>query len=140
LPADYPRDQFVAYLQNKITLSNEKIAQLEAKAKEYDIDAVLADEKANAKLQQYIEQLKIANETAETAGRLNSRIPDAPFKDNWYHIALRRAIKEAIDKGYDRVYLPTGDTVADRYKYQRPVRAFKYQVRENGHYDFEFED
>lgn len=44
------------------------------------------------------------------------KVPDAPFKDTWYQMALRRAIKEAVDNGYDRVALPTGMKAADRLK------------------------
>ena len=42
-------------------------------------------------------------------------IPNAPYKEDWYQLALKRAIKEAIDGGYDRVALPTGQRVAERF-------------------------
>lgn len=44
------------------------------------------------------------------------KVPEGPFKDTWYQMALRRAIKEAVDNGYDRVALPTGMKAADRLK------------------------
>lgn len=42
-------------------------------------------------------------------------VPDAPFKDTWYQLALKRAIKHAADNGYDRVGLTTGKRQIERY-------------------------
>lgn len=42
-------------------------------------------------------------------------VPNAPFKDNWYQLGLKRAIKEASDTGMDRVYLTTGNRQTLRY-------------------------
>ena len=49
---------------------------------------------------------------------LDTGVPDAPYKEDWYQLALRRAVKEAIDGGYDRVALPTGKRVIDRFSDQ----------------------
>ena len=48
----------------------------------------------------------------------SSKVPNAPYKEDWYQLALRRAVKEAIDGGYDRVALPTGKRVIDRFSDQ----------------------
>jgi len=48
-------------------------------------------------------------------------VPDAPFKDNWYQLGLKRAVKEAADTGMDRVYLTTGARQADRYDLSKQV-------------------
>jgi len=42
-------------------------------------------------------------------------VPDAPFKDNWYQLALKRVLKYAADNGYERVGLTTGKQQAKRY-------------------------
>ncbi len=42
-------------------------------------------------------------------------VPDAPFKEDWYQLALKRALQEAVDKGYDRVGITTGKRQIDRY-------------------------
>ena len=34
-------------------------------------------------------------------------VPDAPMKDTWYQTALRKAVKDAIDQGSDRVGIST---------------------------------
>ena len=53
-------------------------------------------------------------------------VPNAPFKDNWYQLGLKRAIKEATDNGMDRVYLTTGKTQNDRYSLSKHVDEVIY--------------
>ena len=47
--------------------------------------------------------------------QLKQGVPDAPFKDNWHQLGLKRAIKEAADTGMKRLYLATGETQTQRY-------------------------
>jgi hypothetical protein len=61
-------------------------------------------------------------------------LPDAPFKDNWYQLGLKRAIKEAADTGKDRVYLTTGATQADRYDLSKQVKYVEIAPQSNGRY------
>ena len=42
-------------------------------------------------------------------------VPDAPFKEDWYKLALKRAIKEAVENGSDSISLTTGSRQAERY-------------------------
>ena len=72
--------------------------------------------------------------------RMEFGIPDAPFKKDWYHVAIRRAIKDAIDNGKDRVYLPTGEALADRYNYASAVDQIAYKVKSNGKYSVTLKD
>jgi hypothetical protein len=53
-------------------------------------------------------------------------VPDAPFKDTWYQLALKRAIKEAVDKGYDRIGLTTGAQQAARYDLSKQIKTLIY--------------
>ena len=50
-----------------------------------------------------------------------NQVPDAPFKETWYQLALKRALKEAVDKGYDRIGLTTGSQQAERYNLAKQV-------------------
>jgi hypothetical protein len=52
---------------------------------------------------------------ANASNKINRAVPNAPYKEDWYQLALRRAVKEAIDGGYDRVALPTGARVNERF-------------------------
>jgi len=57
-----------------------------------------------------------------------ARVPDAPFKDTWHQLALKRAIKEAVDKGYDRIGLTTGKQQAERYDLSKQVDYIDYKT------------
>lgn len=62
------------------------------------------------------------------------KVPDAPYKDDWYQLTLRRAIKEAIDGGYDRVALPTGSRVAERFDLSKQIDRIDYNKNDDGTY------
>jgi len=64
-------------------------------------------------------------------------IPDAPFKDDWYQLALKRAVKEAIDGGYDRVALPTGARVAERFDLSKQISEVHYSGSNLKAYDLD---
>jgi hypothetical protein len=57
---------------------------------------------------------------------LDTGVPDAPYKEDWYQLALRRAVKEAIDGGYDRVALPTGARVNERFSLTKHINEIHY--------------
>lgn len=48
----------------------------------------------------------------------NAGVPDAPMKDTWHQLALKRVLKYAADNGYDRVGLTTGKQQVERYSDQ----------------------
>lgn len=64
----------------------------------------------------------------------SSQVPDAPFKDTWYQLAFKRAIKEAVDKGYDRIGLTTGAQQAARYDLSKQVDNLLYSKNPDGTY------
>ena len=66
--------------------------------------------------------------------KVNDGIPDAPMKDTWYQMALKRALKLAADEGYDRLALTTGARQADRYDLSKQVESIKvnYINNQNG--------
>ena len=60
-----------------------------------------------------------------------SGVPDAPFKDNWYQLALKRAIQHAAENGYDRIGLTTGSRQAERFDLSKQVDKVVWN-KENG--------
>ena len=58
-------------------------------------------------------------------------VPDAPFKDTWYQLSLKRLLKYAADNGYERVGLTTGKQQADRYKLSNEVDEINVTGRTN---------
>jgi len=53
-------------------------------------------------------------------------VPDAPFKKSWHELALKRAIQEAVDKGYDKLAFTTGKTQAERYDLSKQIKTIVY--------------
>jgi hypothetical protein len=61
-------------------------------------------------------------------------VPDAPMKDTWYQLALKRALKYAADNGYERVGITTGARQAERYDLSKQVDELLYKRNEDGSY------
>ena len=61
-------------------------------------------------------------------------VPNAPYKSSWYQLALKRAIKEAIDGGHDRIALPTGEKLAERFDLSKQVESIYYKKNADGKY------
>jgi len=62
--------------------------------------------------------------TNQAINRLNETVggvPDAPFKDTWYQLALKRVLKHAADNGYERVGLTTGKQQAERFDLSKQI-------------------
>jgi hypothetical protein len=59
-------------------------------------------------------------------------VPDAPFKDTWYQLALKRAIQHAAENGYDRIGLTTGKQQAARFDLSKQIDAIKYNQMPDG--------
>ena len=53
--------------------------------------------------------------------KIGEGVPDAPFKDTWYQLALKRALKYAADNGYERVGLTTGKQQAERFDLSQQI-------------------
>ena len=76
------------------------------------------------------EEEALANARSFIAQPSQSAVPDAPFKDTWYQLALKRAIKHAADNGYDRVGLTTGKRQAERYDLSKQVNKIDVEAVE----------
>jgi hypothetical protein len=61
-------------------------------------------------------------------------VPDAPFKDTWYQLALKRAIQHAAENGYDRIGLTTGSQQAARFDLSKQVDNLLYTKNADGTY------
>lgn len=59
-------------------------------------------------------------------------VPDAPFKDTWYQLALKRAIQHAAENGYDRIGLTTGSQQAARFDLSKQIDSIKYNQMPDG--------
>lgn len=109
----YKDPKLQAQAQEKITALKEEHKRL-GKVKE----ATTNEEERNVIAQQ---RFDLMNQVEMLSKVGHSKVPDAPFKDTWYQLALKRAIKEAVDKGYDRIGLTTGAQQASRYNLSNEV-------------------
>jgi hypothetical protein len=62
---------------------------------------------------------KEAAEAKALEGKSNATggaVPDAPFKQNWHELVMKRLLDDAARNGYDRVVITPGAEQANRYK------------------------
>lgn len=57
----------------------------------------------------------------KSSGAMLSSVPDAPFKTTWPELAFKRALRWAVENGFDRVAWTTGEQQADRYNLSKQV-------------------
>ena len=60
-----------------------------------------------------------------------SGVPDAPFKTTWPELAMKRIIREAAEKGYDKVAWTPGEVQAARYDLSKHVDEIHYYPETN---------
>ena len=82
-----------------------------------------AESAAYANIERINDELSALKQQRASAG---AGVPDAPYKKNWHELAFRRAVKEAVDKGLDRVAWTPGDVQADRYDLSKVIDQVEY--------------
>jgi len=99
-------------LENKIKNYNEEMSK-------FKDDGDLPSWKAvQSKRDLLIKELQ---DLQQTHSNLSGRVPDAPFKKNWHELALKRAIREAAENGYERLSWTPGEAQAARYDLSKQV-------------------
>lgn len=76
--------------------------------------------------QQLIDQMNKLHDTKQYG------VPDAPMKDTWYQLALKRVLKYAADNGYERVGLTTGSRQAERYDLSKQIDSIEFNKMPDG--------
>lgn len=75
--------------------------------------------------------------TVESTMRLmDNGVPNMPFRktDQWVNLAIRRMMRYAAEKGFDRIAWTNGEQQADRYDLSKQVDKLAYQKREGGYF------
>jgi len=80
------------------------------------------DKDANAILDPLI------NAQREASASMTNGVPDAPFKKNWHELALKRALQEAVENGYDRLSWTPGEAQAARYDLSKQIDKITYNA------------
>ena len=77
---------------------------------------------------------------ASNAEEARSRaVPDAPFKTTWPSLVMKRAIKFAVDNGFDRIAWAPGEVHAERYDLSKQIEALDYQKNPDGTYKLSYQ-
>lgn len=61
-------------------------------------------------------------------------VPDAPFKKTWAELSVKRILRMAAEKGYQKVGWVTGEMQADRYDLSKQVDNISYIKQDDGNY------
>lgn len=62
----------------------------------------------------------------ESRQQTSAAVPDAPFKTTWPELAMKRMIRYAAEKGYDKIAWTPGDVQAARYDLSKQVDSVYY--------------
>ena len=60
--------------------------------------------------------------------KTSESVPDAPFKQTWPMLAMKRMIRYAADNGFDRITWTTGEQQAARYDLSKQVDSIKSEA------------
>jgi hypothetical protein len=80
------------------------------------------------------EQKAIAQALEYLSTTDGGKVPDAPFKNSWQELALKRILRIAVEEGYDGILTDTGEIVAGRYDLSKQVAELNYRKEPNGSY------
>jgi hypothetical protein len=59
-------------------------------------------------------------------------VPDAPFKTDWHELVMKRMLREAVERGYDKIAWITGEQTADRYDLSKTIKQLVYNAPAEG--------
>ena len=91
-------------------------------------DAMTTDEWAKYKELQD----KVSQEENVKRGLKAGGVPDAPFKQNWHELAMKRMLRHAAENGYEQMAWTTGKQQADLYGLEHHFSRLEYDP-ESGH-------
>lgn len=64
----------------------------------------------------------------------SNRVPDAPFRDSWDALAMKRMLRLAAEEGYDKIAWTNGQMQSDRYNLTKVLEDFYYKPNGDGTY------
>ena len=70
-------------------------------------------------------------ERAYNAAAAQRGVLDAPFKQSWHELVMKRMLRQAAENGYDRLAWTTGDQQADLYDLSKHIGKVEYDPEQN---------
>ena len=65
-------------------------------------------------------------ELEEKTQKQKESVPDAPFRDSWDALAMKRMLRLAAEEGYDKIAWTNGQMQSDRYGLEKRLSAIGY--------------
>lgn len=78
------------------------------------------------------EAISNAANSIERIDTAAGRVPDAPFKKTWPELLMKRMLRYASDKGFQKIAWTTGQMQADRYDLSKHVDKILWQKNKDG--------
>jgi len=104
-----------AQVEKELTITTQKRSRLLEEAAALPDSEMTKFKAMNEEIKKLSEQAAKLNEEWTNLLNKPEGVPDAPFKDTWYQLSLKRILKYAADNGYERVGLTTGKQQVDRF-------------------------
>ena len=70
----------------------------------------------------------------EKSQKQKESVPDAPFRDSWDALAMKRMLRLAAEEGYDKIAWTSGQMQSDRYGMTKVLGDFYYKPNGDGTY------
>ena len=96
------------------------------------LDAMTHEERA--KYEALTSDVQKANQA--TADLSKGGVPDAPFKQSWHELVMKRMLRQAAEKGYDQLAWTTGDQQAALYDLTKHIGKVEYNPDEGELYAY----
>lgn len=106
-------------------------SELSGKYSEEEIYEMRMSEDDNASYKDVLEKRKEANRIYNIA---ISSVPDAPFRDSWDALIMKRMLRLASEEGYDKIAWTNGQMQSDRYDLTKVIGDFYYKPNGDGTY------
>lgn len=92
------------------------------------------------KTQEYMDQYnKLLEKRQSLVDEFRNTVADAPFKNNWHELTMKRLIKYAIDNGFDGISFTTGKMQNDRYNLAEKITSLRAEKIIGGTKDGQYE-
>ena len=72
------------------------------------------------------------NDLIRRMEKTDTGVPDAPYKERWHELGIKKAIIDAVERGDDRLYMPIGKDVANRYDQSKYVSKIVFDDNISG--------
>lgn len=113
------------YKPETLKADEAKIVSLKARVEEMRKKPIL--EWSDAEKQEFNQVSgELYEEQTRQAGKRVEGVPDAPFKNSWHELVLKRMLRMAAEQGFDKLTWTTGEQQAERYDLSKQVRRVYY--------------